>query len=187
MLNSNGQWQTYINQLSFAAKPDASANAVVVTITDKGGDDAAKTGGQAAFSDAYYARELATGTRAVNDNAFTEAFFALREAKNNSATADEADKRLEILYAKMRAQNQEPIKALYDGLFSRGRALQDKYRYSLARRHYEYAREERPLNSAAVTAALSDLDAAQRERGRLGVARGQRRIQRCTKPLQNRN
>jgi Tfp pilus assembly protein PilF len=165
VLSVGGQWQTLISHLDRQSRTDQKVSSPVVAISDEGGSS--NNDEQAAqHSESYYRSQLQRGTRLLGENNYTDAFYALKEAKRFNATEAEADSRIQDLMSKMRSQNIEPTEALYEGLSSRAQSLQDKYRYPQARNYYNYAMEVRP--AAAKTAstallALSQIQAKQQQ------------------------
>ncbi len=163
ILSIGGQWQTLISHLDRQSKADRSMSTPVVTISDAGGEGSADANGPQR-SEAYYRTQLANGTRMLNEYNFTDAYYALKEAKRFPATEGEADARINDLKAKLRSQNQEPTDYLYSGLASKAESWGEKFRYDLAKNYYNYAKEVKPASAKSAAAsilALSQIEAKQ--------------------------
>lgn len=158
IVSIGGQWQALISHLDRQSKTDRNTNTPVVAISDAGDNSSDDYGGPQR-SESYYRVQLQNGTRLLSENNYTEAYYALKEAKRFNGTEGDADARIKDLMSKMRGQNLEPTEYLFDGLSSKGLALQDKYRYDIAKSYYSYAKEVRP--AAAKTAAASMLALSQ--------------------------
>jgi tetratricopeptide (TPR) repeat protein len=154
VVSIGGQYQTLISHLDRQSKAGKGMNTPVVAISDAGSSGGGNDIGGKQYSEGYYRTQLLNGTRLLGENNYTEAYYSLKEAKRFNATEAEADARVRDLMAKMRGQNIEPTEHLYDGLSSKGQSLQEKFRYDLARKYYNYAKEVRPAAAKPAVASL---------------------------------
>jgi Tfp pilus assembly protein PilF len=159
-----GLYKTLISHLDRQTKAGDYGSTPLVAISDAADNNLSDDGMETQRSESYYRVKLADGIRLLSENNYTEAYYALKEARRFPGTSGDAEARIQELMRKMRSQNIEPTEYLYDGLSARATALQEKYRYAQARNYLGYAMEVRPSaakNAAATLLALSQLQAKQ--------------------------
>lgn len=152
----NGQYITLISRIDFVDKKDDLSRVKTVTISDAAGEDNGQDSRQ--FSEDYYKLKMSSGAKLLSENNFVEGFYDLKEAKRNASTQGEAETRLNELFAKLRAQNIDPVEYLYSGLFNRAQALAKDYHYDEAKSYYQYAKEVKPINGPAIGTAISSVN-----------------------------
>lgn len=147
-----GQYQTLINAINFADKKEAPGFKTV-TITDAADADVGSAE-NISYSEFYYRQKLQLGVKYIGESNFTEAYYALNEAKRSKEQNADAEQRLNDVYARLRGMNLDPIEYLFSGLSSKGQAMMDKYQYDIARKYYTLAKEVKPASSKQVSTSL---------------------------------
>jgi type IV pilus assembly protein PilF len=147
-----GQYQTLINAMNFADKKEAPGFKTV-TVTDAGDDDAGAAE-SVSYSEFYYRQKLQLGVKYLGESNFTEAYYALNEAKRSKDQSAEAEQKLNEVYSRLRSLNLDPIEYLFNGLSSKGQVMVDKYQYDIARKYYTYAKEVKPAGAKQVSSSL---------------------------------
>ncbi len=151
-----GQYKTLISHLDRQTKAGDYGNTPTVAISDAA-ENSSDDGTNTPHSESYYRVQLAEGISLLGESNYTDAYYALKEAKRFPATAGDAESRIQELMSRMRSRNIEPTENLYEGLSAKAGQLQDKYRYNQARNYLNYALEVRPSAAKNATANLQAL------------------------------